>query len=46
MMDFSLTKYLSSYLEWFFNMPQDLTTWGRRLYFSSEGSRAADFYRP
>jgi hypothetical protein len=27
-----------------FNMPLYLTTWGRRLYFRSEGSRATDFY--
>jgi hypothetical protein len=27
-----------------FNMPQNLMTWGRRLYFPSEWSRAADFY--
>jgi hypothetical protein len=26
-----------------FNMPFNLTTWDRRLYFSSEGRRAADF---
>jgi hypothetical protein len=29
-----------------FNIPQYLTTWDRRLYFASEGSRAMDFYRP
>jgi hypothetical protein len=27
-------------------MSQNISTWDRRLYFPSEGSRAADFYRP
>jgi hypothetical protein len=29
-----------------FKMPQTLTTWGRRFYFYSEGSRAAGFCSP
>jgi hypothetical protein len=28
------------------NMPQNLTTWGRRLYFPAERRRSANFYRP
>jgi hypothetical protein len=35
-----------SYLEGFFNVPQNLTTWSRRLYFPSQGRRATDFYHP
>jgi hypothetical protein len=27
-------------------MPKDLTTWDQQLYFTSEGSRATDFYGP
>jgi hypothetical protein len=34
-----------SYYAGIFNTPYNLTTWGRRLYFHSEGSRATDFYR-
>jgi hypothetical protein len=32
-------KYLCSYIKGFFNMPQNLMIWGRRLYFPSEGRR-------
>jgi hypothetical protein len=32
-----------SYSAGIFNMPQTRTTWGRQLYFPSEGSSAADF---
>jgi hypothetical protein len=35
-----------SYFEGIFNMQQSLTTWGRRLYFPSEGSHAMDFSTP
>jgi hypothetical protein len=30
----------------FFYMPKNLGTWGLRHYFTSKGSRAAEFYRP
>jgi hypothetical protein len=43
--EFGLTKNLFSHFEGFFNMPHDLPTWRQRLYFQSEGSRAADMYR-
>jgi hypothetical protein len=43
---FGLTEYLCAYFEGIFNMPQNLTTWGCRLSFPSQGRRAADFYRP
>jgi hypothetical protein len=32
--EFGLTKYFCSYFEEIFNMPQNLTTWGLRLYSS------------
>jgi hypothetical protein len=35
-----------SYSTGIFNMPSNLSSWGRRLYFSSEGSHATDFYHP
>jgi hypothetical protein len=35
-----------SYIEVFFNMPLNLRTRGRRLYFPSEGRCAEDFYHP
>jgi hypothetical protein len=41
--EFSITKYLCSYFEGIFNMPKNLTTWGRWLYALSNGRRAADF---
>jgi hypothetical protein len=44
--EIGLAKYLCSHFEGIFNMPFNLTTWGRRLYFPSEGRHAADFYRP
>jgi hypothetical protein len=34
-----------SYSAGIFNMPQNFTPGGRRLYFPAEGSRAMDFYR-
>jgi hypothetical protein len=37
---------LASYLLEFCNVPYNLITRGRQLYFLSEGSRATDFYRP
>jgi hypothetical protein len=35
-----------AYFEEFFNMLQNLMTWGQWLYFLSEGRHAADFYHP
>jgi hypothetical protein len=32
------------YFEGLFNMMQNLSTWGRRLYLPSEGRRDADFF--
>jgi hypothetical protein len=32
-----------SYSAGYFNVPYKLMTWGRRLYFSSEGSHATSF---
>jgi hypothetical protein len=37
-------KISLSYSAGFFSMPYNLPTWGRRLYFSSEGSCATNFY--
>jgi hypothetical protein len=41
-----LAKYLCSYFEGVFIMPQNLMTWCRRLSFLCKGSRATDFYHP
>jgi hypothetical protein len=38
-------KYLFNTLG-IFNMPQNLTTWNHRLYFTSEGSCGTGFYHP
>jgi hypothetical protein len=43
-MNFSY-KYLFNTLG-IFNMPQNLTTWNHRLYFTSEGSCGTGFYHP
>jgi hypothetical protein len=34
-----------SYFDVFFNMPENLVTFGRRLNFTPEGRRSADSYR-
>jgi hypothetical protein len=44
--EFGIAKYLCSCIERLFNMLQNLTTCGVRVYFPSGGRRAADFYRP
>jgi hypothetical protein len=44
MMHFAFVPF--SYFEGIFKMLLKLTTWGRRLYFPSEGRRTADFYCP
>jgi hypothetical protein len=41
-----LSKCIFSYFDGIFNILSNVTTWGRQLYFPSEGRRAADFYRP
>jgi hypothetical protein len=40
---FCLTKYLFSYFSGFFIVLQNLSVWGRRLYFPFKGNHAADF---
>jgi hypothetical protein len=42
---FAVKIYLS-YSAGFFNLPQNLMTWGRWLYFPSEGIFTIDFYCP
>jgi hypothetical protein len=44
--EFGLTNDPFRISRGFFNMPLNLTTWDRRLYFFSEGRRAADFDCP
>jgi hypothetical protein len=43
--EFGLAKCLCLYFGVMFYMPQNLTAWGWRLFFPSEGWRAADSYR-
>jgi hypothetical protein len=44
--EFSLTKYICSYLDGIFNIVSKLLSWGRRSYFLFKVRRAANFHRP
>jgi hypothetical protein len=44
--EFGLTKYFCSYFEDIFNMPQNLTTWGLRLYSSPRRKACYGFILP